>query len=179
MGNTKLMQFFIFATQLRCKDHEQCLNIITMTSTFKRGYPGAYLSQTPIGCWLSSALNSANRQFDHRYLFWRDQTGNTIKCNVLLQNTMIEFIVCCTLTKYNNMLKCEVESFIFPSTEHLSSFVSQNNDLVRQCLLRSVLNGFVSPLKTNKCRNLSIWSKMADFNVFRIYIYYNQEFHLG
>lgn len=146
MRNTKLMQFCIFATQLRCKDHEQCLNIITMTSTFKKGYPGAYLSQTPIGCWLNRALNSANRQFsfNHRNLFWRDQTSNIIKCNVLLQNRMIEFIICCTLTKYNNMSKCEMESFIFSSAEHLSSFVSQNNDLVRQCLLHSVLGGFIS-----------------------------------
>lgn len=76
--------------------------------------------------------------------FLRDQTSNIIKCNVLLQNRMIEFIICCTLTKYNNMSKCEVESFIFSSAEHLSSFVSQNNDLVRQCLLHSVLGGFIS-----------------------------------
>lgn len=48
MGNTKLMEFYTFITQLRCKDYEQCLNIITMTSTFKRGYPGAYLSQTTV-----------------------------------------------------------------------------------------------------------------------------------
>lgn len=36
---------------------------------------------------------------------------------------------------------------IFPSTEYLISFVSQNNDLVRQCLLNSVQCGFFFFLK--------------------------------
>lgn len=45
--------------------------------------------------------------------FGRDQTGNIIKYNDLLQNTMIRFTICCTLAKYNNMSKCEVESFFY------------------------------------------------------------------
>lgn len=112
-------------------------------------------------------------------IFWGEQTGNIIKRDDLLQNTMMEFIICCTLAKYSNMSKCEVESLLFFPSKNIWSalFLRIMTWLNSIYYTVYIVYLFISPLKTSYWRNLSIWLSLAYFKyIFRIYIYRNQEF---